>query len=166
MASPFLLHPIVFILSVSCEQILMSPQFHSAIAAFACRLPAYKDTLLANILSLSPPWLITVLVPSLPPSFSHLFYYFFIFSASRKKVKKKKKLILSFFIIWQSPYSVLLSYSLSALPLLHKLQVNISLFQHRLGSYFLCAHILCLFTQSGSKFHHCSNSRSSHSRSN
>lgn len=69
----------------------MSPHFCSALAAFACHLPACKDTHLAIIPSLSPPRLITVLFLSLPPFFSHLSRYFLIFSAARKK-----KFILSF----------------------------------------------------------------------
>lgn len=101
-------HPIVLALSVNCEQILMSPQFHSALAAFACHLPARKDTQLAIIPSLSPPWLITVLFPSLPALFSHLSHYFLIFSASRKKSSFSAFL---FFIIWQSHLSLLLSLS-------------------------------------------------------
>lgn len=101
-------HSIVLVLSVNCEQILMSPQFYSALAAFACHLPACKDTQLAIIPSLSPPRLITVLFLSLPPFFSHLSRYFLIFSASWKK----KKFILSFCfsIIWQSHSYLLLSF--------------------------------------------------------
>lgn len=106
-------HPIVLVLSVNCEQILMSPQFYSALAAFACHLPACKDTQPAIIPSLSPPWLITVLFPSLPPFFSHLSRYFLILSASRKK-----KFILSFFVFHYLAISLLFItfFSISSLP--------------------------------------------------
>lgn len=60
----------------------MSPQFYSALAASACCLPASKDTQVAIIPSLSPPWMITVLFSLIPPSFSQLSCYFRIFSAS------------------------------------------------------------------------------------
>lgn len=101
-------HPVVLVLSVNCEQILMSPQFYSALAAFACHLPACKDTQLAIIPSRSPPWMITVLFLSLPPSFSHFSSYFLIFLCL---LKKKFILRFFFFIIWQSHSSLLLSLS-------------------------------------------------------
>lgn len=76
--------PIILVLSDNCEQILMSPQFYSALAASACCLPASKDTQVAIIPSLLPPWMITVLFSLIPPSFSQLSCYFRIFSASIK----------------------------------------------------------------------------------
>lgn len=111
-------HPIVLVLSVNCEQILMSPQFYSALAAFACHLPACKDTQLAIIPSLSPPWLITVLFPSLPPFFSHLSRYFLIFSASRKK----RSFSAFFFHYLAISLLFVTFFSLSSLPLLPKPQ--------------------------------------------
>lgn len=78
-------HTIVLVLSVTCEHILMSPQFYSALAAIGCHFPASKDIQLAIIPSFSPPQLITALFLSLPPFFFHLSCYFLIFSAYRKK---------------------------------------------------------------------------------
>lgn len=111
-------HTIVLVLSVTCEHVLMSPQFYSALAGIGCHLPAHKDIQLAIIPSLSPPWLITVLFLSLPPFFSHPSCYFLIFSTYGKKF------ILSFFfIIWQSQSSLLLFFLFSpSLPSLPKLK--------------------------------------------
>ena len=87
----------------------MSPQFYSALAAFACHLPACKDTQLAII----PP---SHLLGWLLFSFSHSLHSFLtslvIFSFSLPPGKKKKKFILSFCfsIIWQSHSYLFLSF--------------------------------------------------------
>lgn len=148
----------------------MSPQFHCCHCSICLQVTSLQDTLLANILALSPPWLITVLVPSLPPSFSHLFCYFFIFSASRKKKVKKKK-VLSLFSLFGNLttlchflifYQVCLCCTNSKL-ISHCVYLFISSYCW-LSSYFIYAQILHLFTQSGTRFHYCYISSSCHSR--
>lgn len=144
-------HPVVLLLSVNCEQILMSPQFYSALAAFACHLPACKDTQLAIIPSLSPPWLITVLFLSLLLSFSHLSCYFLIFLC----LLEKKVHSQPFFSLFGNltPLCYFLFFIILCLCFSNSKAVNLSLSlflaQGAIYTLYVFTQIQHLFTQSG-----------------
>lgn len=128
-------HAIVLVLSVTCEHILMSPQFYSALAA-TCQPTRISSSLL------HPPapnctHLLSWLQFSSPHSHHSFLTSLVIFSFSLPI----EKFILSFFspIIWQSQFSLLLFFSIFAqtkrLLIFHYL-----IFQHMRFILSMCAH--------------------------